>query len=32
MKLEIDVNLGVKGGGNAHQGGHLRLVSLVEDA
>ena len=31
MGLEIDVNLGVKGGGNAHQGGHLRLVGLVED-
>ena len=32
MGLEINVNLGIKGGGNAHQGGHLRLVGLIEDA
>ena len=32
MGLEIDVNLRVKSGGNAHQGGHLWLVGLIEDA
>lgn len=30
--LEIDVYFGIKCGGNAHQGGHLRFVSLVEDS
>ena len=32
MGLEINVNLGFKSGGNAHQGGHLWLVGLIEDA
>lgn len=32
MGLEININLGIKSGGNTHQGGYFRLVGLVKDA